>query len=44
MKEHHNHERVHTDSGWKILDTVLQLVAGEGLHDVMFLCDGIVYL
>jgi hypothetical protein len=31
---------VHRDSGWEIPDTVLQLSTGEGLRDVMFLCDG----
>jgi hypothetical protein len=42
MEEHCKHERVHTDSGWEIPDTVLQLNTGEGLHDVTFLCDGTV--
>jgi len=42
MKEHCIHERVHTDSGWEIPDTVFQLNTGEGLHDFMCLCDGTV--
>jgi hypothetical protein len=40
MTEHCNHERVHTDSGWEIPDTVFQLNTGEGPHDVMLLRDG----
>ena len=42
MKEDCNHDRVHRDSGWEIPDTVLQLSTGEGLHGVVFLCDGTV--
>lgn len=42
MKEHCNHERVRTNSGWEIPDTVFQLSTREGLHDSMFLCDGTV--
>jgi hypothetical protein len=42
VKEHFNLERVHTDNGWDVLDTVFKLNAGEGSHDIMFLCDGTV--